>query len=99
TSWWRRSAPGRGAERCRWRRIRSAAWPSDRVSPPVEAGPGLDFAVLRHRLVHRVLGSRRAGVVRQDAQPRADRKARGDVGVDAVAAGDDAMLLVRAFDD
>src|SRR5262245_32479778 len=70
-----------------------------RPSPPVEARPGLHLTARDDGLVFGVLRPRGAGVVRKDAQTRADRKPGGNLLIDAFGPAQDAMLLVGATED
>src|SRR6185295_11529682 len=72
------------------RRIRSNCTPMRLPSPEALPERG-DFASAIHHVVALVLRARRAGVVGQDAQPRADRQVWRRA---AAAPRDDAMLLV-----
>src|SRR5437016_6610660 len=65
------------------------------ISPAIETPPCLHAALDVERVIFRKLRARGAGVVGQDAKPRADRKAPRHVAIDpAVAARHDAVLLV-----
>ena len=67
-------------------------------SPAAESLPRRDRRVVAQHVVFGVLCRRRARVIRQEAQARAHRIAR-EVDRSAIAARDDAVLLVGIDDD